>query len=70
MFFTASAGSHTLGFTTDVRLAGDAASFIDDVVITQNLNTTTSTPEPASLALVATGLISIAGLAARRKRNA
>lgn len=64
--FTASAGTYTLMFTTDTKLPGDNTTFIDDV----SVNVVVATPEPASLGLFATGLLSIAGVAARRKRNA
>jgi hypothetical protein len=67
--FYADAGTYELTFTTDTKLAGDNTTFIDNVSIEQAL-TVTATPEPASMALVATGLLSFAGIATRRKRKA
>ncbi|MEO7363285.1 MAG: PEP-CTERM sorting domain-containing protein [Gemmatimonadaceae bacterium] len=63
--FTANAGTYTLAFTTDTKLAGDNTTFIDDVRVD-----VVATPEPASIALFATGLLSIGGIATRRKRRA
>ena len=63
--FTAKAGTYTLAFTTDTKLDGDNTTFIDDVRID-----VVPTPEPASMALFGTGLLSIAGIAVRRKRRA
>lgn len=62
--FSANAGTYTLAFTTDTKLPGDNTTFIDDVSVS-----VVATPEPASIALFATGLFSIAGVAVRRKRT-
>ncbi len=70
IFFSAASGVHTLSFATDPKAVGDVAGFIDDVAITSPTLGITSTPEPASIALLATGLIAIAGVTARRKRQA
>ena len=62
--FTANAGTYTLRFLTQTRLPGDNTAFIDNVSVD-----VVTTPEPASLALFATGLFSLAGISARRKRQ-
>jgi hypothetical protein len=58
------AGPSVLRFE-NTSAAGDHTFFIDDV----SLTAVTSTPEPASMALLATGLIGVAGVV-RRKHSA
>lgn len=69
--FTASAGTYALTFAGGTPLPGDNTTFIDNVSIEGSPELSiTATPEPASMALFATGLFSFAGFAVRRKRRA
>ena len=66
--FAANSGLHTLTFSSNAAQAGlnaiqnDNTAFIDAVQVT-------STPEPASLILLVTGLVGVFGVTRRRKRE-
>ncbi len=66
--FYSDAGTYELSFTTDTKLPGDNTTFFDNVEI-DGVASVTAAPEPASLALMLTGLVGVAGVAVRRKRT-
>jgi hypothetical protein len=64
--FTVTSASGALAFTNE-SAAGDHTYMLDNVTLTQ---TSTTAPEPATVALLGGGLLALAGVARRRRQQA